>query len=149
MCLCAALQANVIPKPDGMALHYIDWDEDDEVGTGDRTTVAGALQQEVIYLEEDLKRQEESNDLRRAVHPVRLMEQVSNKWAFAPSTEILPGNAQRRRRNKAPFLPAEIFVFLFRVCKQRDQGLFCNRFLSVLRSSCFELLCLLGMVGWG
>jgi len=39
MCLCAALQANVIPKPDGMALHcialhYIDWDEDDEVGTG-------------------------------------------------------------------------------------------------------------------
>jgi len=154
MCLCAALQANVIPKPDGMAwhciaLHYIDWDEDDEVGTRDCTAVAGALQQEVIYLEEDLKRQEKSNDLRRAVLPVRLMEQVSNKWAFAPSTEILPGNAQRRRRNKAPFLPAEIFVFLFRVCKQRDQGLFCNRFLSVLRSSCFELLCLLGMVGWG
>jgi hypothetical protein len=76
-----------------IALHYID-----EVGTGDRTAVAGALQQEVIYSEEDLKRQEESNDLRRAVLPVRLMEQVSNKWAFAPSTEILPGNAQRRRR---------------------------------------------------
>jgi hypothetical protein len=93
MCLCAALQANVIPKPDGMAchciaLHYIDWDEDDEVGTGDHTAVAGALQQEVIYSEEDLKRQEESNDLRRAVLPVRLMERVSNKWAFAPSTEI-------------------------------------------------------------
>jgi hypothetical protein len=85
-------------------LHYID-----EVGTGDRTAVAGALQQEVIYSEEDLKRQEESNDLRHAVLPVRLMEQVSNKWAFAPSTEILPGNAQRRRRNKAPFLVTEIF----------------------------------------
>lgn len=84
MCPCAALQANVIPKPDGMALHYIDWDEDDEVGTGDRTAVAEALQQEVIYSEEDLKRQEESNDLRRAVLPVRLMERVSNKWAFAP-----------------------------------------------------------------
>ncbi|KAH9557383.1 hypothetical protein CY35_07G082500 [Sphagnum magellanicum] len=81
MCLCAALQANVIPKPDGMAwhciaLHYIDWDEDDEVGTRDCTAVAGALQQEVIYLEEDLKRQEKSNDLRRAVLPVRLMEQT-------------------------------------------------------------------------
>jgi len=62
-----------------IALHYIDWDEDDEVGTGDRTAVAGALQQEVIYLEEDLKRQEESNDLRRAVLPMSLMEQVSNK----------------------------------------------------------------------
>ncbi|KAH9531291.1 hypothetical protein CY35_19G030500 [Sphagnum magellanicum] len=59
---------------------------------------------------------------------------ISSKWAFAPSTEILPGNAQRRRRNKAPFLPIEIFVFLFRVCKQRDQGLFCNRFLSVPQS---------------
>jgi hypothetical protein len=92
MCLCAALQANVIPKPDGMAwhgiaLHYIDWDEEDEVGTGDHTAVAGPLQQEVVYSEEDLKRQEESNDLRRAVLPVRLMEQVSNKWAFSPSTE--------------------------------------------------------------
>jgi hypothetical protein len=43
---------------------------------GDHTAVAGALQQEVIYSEEDLKRQEESNDLRRAVLPVRLMEQV-------------------------------------------------------------------------
>jgi hypothetical protein len=59
-----------------------------QVGTGDHTAVAGALQQEVIYSEEDLKRQEESNDLRRAVLPVRLMERVSNKWAFAPSTEI-------------------------------------------------------------
>ncbi len=53
----------------------------------------------MIYSEEDLKRQEESNDLRRTVHPVRLMEQVSNKWAFAPSTKILLGNAQRRRRS--------------------------------------------------
>ncbi|KAH9571361.1 hypothetical protein CY35_02G090700 [Sphagnum magellanicum] len=43
---------------------------------GDHTAVAGALQQEVIYSEEDLKRQEESNDLRRAVLPVRLMERI-------------------------------------------------------------------------
>jgi hypothetical protein len=47
-----------------------------QVGTGDHTAVAGALQQEVIYSEEDLKRQEESNDLRRAVLPVRLMERI-------------------------------------------------------------------------
>lgn len=47
-----------------------------QVGTGDRTAVAEALQQEVIYSEEDLKRQEESNDLRRAVLPVRLMERI-------------------------------------------------------------------------
>jgi hypothetical protein len=46
------------------------------MGTGDHTAVAGALQQEVIYSEEDLKRQEESNDLRRAVLPVRLMERI-------------------------------------------------------------------------
>jgi hypothetical protein len=39
LCLCAALQANAIPKHDGMALHYID-----EVGTRDRTIVAGVLQ---------------------------------------------------------------------------------------------------------
>jgi hypothetical protein len=43
---------------------------------GDQTAVAEALQQEVIYSEEDLKRQEESNDLRRAVLPVRLMERI-------------------------------------------------------------------------
>jgi hypothetical protein len=43
---------------------------------GDHTAVAEALQQEVIYSEEDLKRQEESNDLRRAVLPVRLMERI-------------------------------------------------------------------------
>ncbi len=100
MCLCAALQASVIPKPDGMALHYIDWDEDDEVGTGDQTAVAEALQQEVIYSEEDLKRQEESNDLRRAVLPVRLMERVSNKWAFAPSTEIQNHHAMRKEEEE-------------------------------------------------
>ncbi|CAK9871189.1 unnamed protein product [Sphagnum jensenii] len=47
-----------------------------QVGTGDHTAVAEALQQEVIYSEEDLKRQEESNDLRRAVLPVRLMERI-------------------------------------------------------------------------
>ncbi|CAK9268501.1 unnamed protein product [Sphagnum jensenii] len=43
---------------------------------GDHTAVPEALQQEVIYSEEDLKRQEESNDLRRAVLPVRLMERI-------------------------------------------------------------------------
>jgi hypothetical protein len=131
-------------------LHYIDWDEDDELGTGDHTAVAGAVQQEVIYSEEDLKRQEESNDLRRAVLPVRLMERVSNKWAFPPlKSKTIMQCAKKRRRNKASFLVAEIIIFLFRVCKQRDQGLFCSRVLLVLRSSCFGLLCLfVGNGGW-
>jgi hypothetical protein len=84
------------------------------MGTGDHTAVAGALQQEVIYSEEDLKRQEESNDLRRAVLPVRLMERVSNKWPCAPSTEIQNHHAMRKEEEETkPHSLWQRFFFSF------------------------------------